>query len=50
MPWKDPNDLRPGSWADFLDMTIGTYKILLPVLFLLLGSIFLVMLLLYIIF
>ena len=37
MPWQDPNDPRSGTWKDFVDMTIGTYRIILPVLFLLLN-------------
>tara|TARA_B100001029_G_C14834617_1_gene324893 strand:+ start:356 stop:508 length:153 start_codon:yes stop_codon:yes gene_type:complete len=50
MPWQDPDDPRANSWKDFFDMTIGSYKILLPVLFMLLFGLGVLLLFLGIIF
>ncbi|MDA0256569.1 MAG: hypothetical protein O3C25_02355 [Chloroflexi bacterium] len=29
MPWSDPDDPRPSSWRDVLDLALGSYGILL---------------------
>jgi|TARA_B110000116_G_scaffold242165_1_gene231239 hypothetical protein len=50
MPWQDPHDPRSGSWKDFLDMTMSTYRIILPVLFLLLTGLGIALFILWIIF
>tara|TARA_B110000196_G_scaffold89035_1_gene77227 strand:+ start:166 stop:318 length:153 start_codon:yes stop_codon:yes gene_type:complete len=50
MPWQDPNDPRSGSWKDFIDMTMGTYRIILPVLFILLTGLGIALFILWIIF
>jgi len=50
MPWQDPNDPRANSWRDFFDMTFGTYRVVLPVLFILLIGLGILMFLLGLIF
>jgi hypothetical protein len=38
MPWTDPDDPRPNSWRDTLDLMLGSYGILLGFLALAFGG------------
>ncbi len=42
MPWTDPEDPRPSSWRDTLELTLGSYGLLLGFLALALGGLALI--------